>query len=95
MNTINIFDVLSAKYFSRKQLINFNSELQLSNIPAPEDPSKNPKTEIGKISSAPVMVVAAAANSSGKEGKKQAMTWKPRFAVEIDGLHCFETILPY
>lgn len=29
------------------------------------------------------------------KSKKMKMIRNPRFAVELDGLHCFETILPY
>ncbi|KAK9724907.1 hypothetical protein RND81_05G107400 [Saponaria officinalis] len=30
-----------------------------------------------------------------KKAVKKVITRNPRFALEFDGLHCFETILPY
>ncbi|XP_042044294.1 putative germin-like protein 2-2 [Salvia splendens] len=35
------------------------------------------------------------ANSSSTEGKDRRTKRAPRFAVEFDGLNCFETIVPY
>lgn len=46
-----------------------------------DDPKKSAKGE--------------AVNSPPKAGKDRRTTRSPRFAVELDGVHCFETLVPY
>ncbi|XP_049394001.1 uncharacterized protein LOC125858294 isoform X2 [Solanum stenotomum] len=38
---------------------------------------------------------AAAPSSSKSPSRPQQQRRRPRFAPELDGVHCFETILPY
>ncbi|KZV31008.1 hypothetical protein F511_18112 [Dorcoceras hygrometricum] len=60
-----------------------------------------PKNQIQQLSSEQ-MAAAVKINDSNEEKqvdknktKKTEVCMRPRFAPELDGVHCFETILPY
>lgn len=50
-------------------------------------PSFTPKNGSGSVKSLPI-------KKEEEETKPKNSSMKPRFALEFDGLHCFETLVP-
>ncbi|CAN1228237.1 hypothetical protein LINGRAPRIM_LOCUS1263 [Linum grandiflorum] len=87
MNSIfSSFDILSGvEFFGQKT----------NRIPAGDNKKSQPeavKFDDGKSSPPSVPEKKQQGVESGETRRQQRMG--PRFAVEFDGLHCFETILP-
>ncbi|KAG5229481.1 hypothetical protein OIU76_022773 [Salix suchowensis] len=76
------FDALCAESFGKK--LNFS-------LPEVESTKKSVMHERNKdTSSASSKSPPASINKSSQQQRR-----RPRFAPELDGVHCFETILPY
>ncbi|KAL6560529.1 hypothetical protein OROGR_004088 [Orobanche gracilis] len=84
MSIFSSFDVLCAESF-------FGQKIILSTCPSPSDKSTtvvesdDQKKKKGKEE--------ASQRENKKEDRRRIRG--PRFAPELDGVHCFETILPY
>ncbi|KAL0299750.1 UNVERIFIED_CONTAM: hypothetical protein Sradi_6634800 [Sesamum radiatum] len=84
MSIFTSFDALSAEFFGQKVYLapsNTNKPTAAAAATKVDDLKKG--TEV-KSSSEPV-----------KTPEDRRRIRAPRFAVELDGVHCFETILPY
>ncbi|KAF3677149.1 putative pre-mRNA-splicing factor SF2 isoform X1 [Capsicum annuum] len=101
MSIFSSFDVLSAEIFGQK--------LTRSWPPATSDNKQQPgmgptvsdrKTAAVSLPSTSSTgglnkVGEAAAPSTSKSASRSQQQRRPRFAPELDGVHCFETIIPY
>lgn len=90
MSMFSSFDALGAESFGQKVSFSWASGTL----------KKDVKQQQGSEQKTP------ATNGGGKDGtsslpstpnakKPQESRRRPRFAVELDGVHCFETIIPY
>ncbi|XP_049394000.1 uncharacterized protein LOC125858294 isoform X1 [Solanum stenotomum] len=101
MSIFSSFDALSAEIFGLKVSRSWapatsDNKQQEGLAPLVSDrktavspPSTSSPGELNKAGE------AAAPSSSKSPSRPQQQRRRPRFAPELDGVHCFETILPY
>ncbi|XP_050235851.1 uncharacterized protein LOC126685900 [Mercurialis annua] len=91
MSMFSSFDALCAEFYGQK--------LKLSGGPS-SDQQRNPKILDSLIEKSETegkeksLVSSALRKVKGSPSPPQERR-RPRFAPELDGVHCFETILPY
>lgn len=86
MSMFSTFDAFSAESLGHK--VSFSGFKKEAKVPESSSPSSGPQgaNDVGNKS---------------KDGIKKPQVnpphprRQPRFAVELDGVHCFETIIPY
>ena len=66
-----------------------SSERKAAGLVSLDDAGGKNKGKQGNMPSSPE------ANKSGDRHRPLQQKRRPRFAVELDGVHCFETIIPY
>ncbi|KAK8599875.1 hypothetical protein V6N13_060315 [Hibiscus sabdariffa] len=90
MSMFSSFEVLSSDYFGQ----NMKSTATPTEKSKPTEVSSskgNEKEMVSKNSSPPSPPPSS--STVAKTPQKQRL--RPRFAPELDGVHCFETIIPY
>ncbi|KAL7213990.1 hypothetical protein ACSBR1_026422 [Camellia fascicularis] len=83
MSLFSSFDALCAEYLGQKVGLSWAKERKVDLDSSAVDHRKK--------TSSP-MIVKESSNKSKEEGKQQR---RPRFAPELDGVNCFETIVLY
>ncbi|EEF37954.1 conserved hypothetical protein [Ricinus communis] len=90
MSMFSSFDALCAESSGQKLKFSVGSAIQDGNkATAPANSMKKKSGTDGERS------VSPPENVKGSSQPPQQERRRPRFAPEFDGVHCFETILPY
>ncbi|CAI0397586.1 unnamed protein product [Linum tenue] len=92
MSIFSSFDALSGEFFGQKV-----NKLP-SGLSRQANSGDSAKLDGGKSSSSPSPAVEKKrqeGEGSHQEGGKRRAAGGPRFAVELDGVHCFETLVRY
>ncbi|OIT05106.1 PREDICTED: uncharacterized protein LOC109223884 [Nicotiana attenuata] len=96
MSIFSSFDVLSAEIFglkvNRSWVPNTEKKQQEQGVSPLASDHKNEASPPSIASTGGLKKVGEAAGRSSSRPQQQK---RPRFALELDGVHCFETILPY
>ncbi|KAL4295374.1 hypothetical protein GQ457_12G000420 [Hibiscus cannabinus] len=85
MSMFSSFEVLSSDYFG----LNMKFTATPTEKSKPTEVSSSKKETVSKNSSPP----HTSSSTGAKTPQKQRL--RARFAPELDGVHCFETIIPY
>ncbi|CAL1366521.1 unnamed protein product [Linum trigynum] len=89
MSIFSSFDALSGEFFGQKV-----NKLP-SGLSRQANGADSTKVDGGKSSSPAVEKKRQESEGSHQEGGKRRAAGGPRFAVELDGVHCFETLVRY
>nr|XP_016455086.1 PREDICTED: uncharacterized protein LOC107779226 [Nicotiana tabacum] len=97
MSIFSSFDVLSAEIFGLKVNRSWapastEKKQQEQGVSPLVSDRKNEASPPSTSSTGGLKKVGEAAAASSSRPQQQK---RPRFALELDGVHCFETILPY
>nr|XP_009604591.1 uncharacterized protein LOC104099339 [Nicotiana tomentosiformis]XP_016456700.1 PREDICTED: uncharacterized protein LOC107780651 [Nicotiana tabacum]AAG43557.1 Avr9/Cf-9 rapidly elicited protein 65 [Nicotiana tabacum] len=96
MSIFSSFDVLSAEIFglkvNRSWAPNTERKQQEQGVSPLVSDRKNEASPPSTSSTGGLKKAGEAATPSSSRPQQQK---RPRFALELDGVHCFETILPY
>lgn len=96
MSIFSSFDALSAEFFGQKLSLAKPSTTETKQQEVAVGPFvSDTKTTAAPPSNPSARVVKKAGEASPPSSSRQQLQKRQRFALELDGVHCFETIVPY